>query len=162
MTISIKKVFNFRNIITFLSFLILYFLPSILFPIDKEFYEGLKGFKLPPIVFGIVWTLIYICLSFFITYHIYKDKSGTEKESYKRLIAFLILNYLFMFLYTLVFFKFHNLFLGYIMCLFTFLTILLSMMEAALIEKKSSLLLLPYVLWSLFASVLSIILYLQN
>ncbi len=162
MKFNFKKVFKIRNILTFLAFLIIYFLPSILFPIDKEYYSSLKGFKLPPIVFIVVWTIIYVCMSIFITYHIYRDKQKNDNESYKRLIAFLVLNYIFMVAYTVVFFKFHNLFLGYIMCLFTFLTILLSAMESALIKKKSALLLVPYVLWSLFASILAIMYYIQN
>lgn len=162
MKFNFKEVFKLRNILTFITFMIVYFLPSILFPVDKNYYNSLKGFKIPSIVFIIVWTIIYIALSIFITYHIYRNKEKDDCESYKRLIAFLVLNYIFMFLYTVVFFKFHNLFLGYIMCLFTFLTILLAMMESALINKKSALLLLPYVLWSLFASILSIMFYLQN
>lgn len=156
----IKKIFKFKYIFTFLAFICLYFLPSILFPVDIEYYYSLNGFKIVPIVFIIVWSIIYICISIFITYHIYRHKEN--KGSYKRLIVFLVLNYLFMALYSFVFFKLHNLFLGYIMCLFTFLTIFLGMMEAALINKKSSLLLLPYSLWTLFASILAIMFYLEN
>lgn len=156
----IKKIFKFKYILTFFCFICLYFLPSILFPVDKEYYYSLNGFKIMPIIFIVVWSIIYICISIFITFHIYRHKENNG--SYKRLITFLVLNYLFMSLYSFVFFNLHNLFLGYIMCLFTFLTIFLGMMEAALIHKKSSLLLLPYSLWTLFASILSIMFYLEN
>lgn len=162
MGLNLRKIFKVKYIFTFIALMIIYFLPSILFPIDKDFYNSLDGFKIPSFVFIIVWTLIYIFISIFITYHIYIPHHKNLIGSYKRLIAFLVLNYIFMFLYTLVFFKFQNLFLGYIMCLFTFLTILLAMMESMLINKKSSFLLLPYTLWTLFASFLAIMFYLEN
>ena len=158
------KKFNFKwkYFFTFMLFMLIYYLPSFFIKIDKEYYNSLEGLKLPPIVFIIVWALIYICNSIFITYHIYKKNHQQNDGSYNRLIIFLICNYVFSSLYTFLFFNLKNLFLSYLSCLFSFVTILLSLMEASLIHKKSSWLLLPSTLWSLFATVLSIIFYLQN
>ena len=88
----------------------------------------------------------------------FKNRDG----SYNRLIVFMICNYIFSSAFTLLFFNFKNLFLSYLTCLFAFVTMLLALMEASLIKKKVSLLLIPNTLWSLFATILSIIFYLQN
>lgn len=151
-----------KQFLTFLVILFIYFLPGIIFPFDSAFYKGLNGFKLPSWIFGLVWSIVYILVALLITYHIYHKKEDLSDGSYKRFFTFLIINYFLMASFGLVFFKLHNLFLAYISCLFTFVTILLSIMEAALIHKKSSLLLLPYVVWSLIASILSIMIYLEN
>jgi tryptophan-rich sensory protein len=106
--------------------------------------------------------IIYICNSFFITYHLYHKVINQNDGSYQRLIIFLVTNYVFASLFPFVFFTLHNLFLSYLTTLFSFVTILLSMMEASLFNKKLSLLLLPNVLWTLFATIISIMYYLEN
>lgn len=153
---------TFKNFLTFSIILLIYFLPSLIFRPDNAFYESLNGFKLPSWVFSVAWSIIYICLALFVTYHLSNKKTDLQDGSYKRLTVFLVINYFIMASYNIVFFKMHNLFLSYIVCLFAFVTILLAIMEAALINKKISILLLPYTIWSLLASVLSIMYYLEN
>jgi tryptophan-rich sensory protein len=154
---------KWKYFLTFMLIMLIYYLPSFFIKIDKEYYNNLKGLKLPPIVFIIVWAFLFIFNSIFVTYHIYNKKNHQNTDgSYNRLIVFMVCNYIFSSAFTLLFFNFKNLFLSYLTCLFSFVTMLLALMEASLINKKVSLLLIPNTLWSLFATVLSIIFYLQN
>lgn len=159
---SIIKNIKLKEVITFLFLVFIYFLPSFIFRTDNEYYNSLNGFKVPAVVFIIAWTIIYICNSFFITFHLYRKIENQNDGSYQRLIIFLVANYIFSALFPFLFFKLHNLFLSYLTTLFSFVTILLALMEASLFNKKLSLLLLPNTLWTLFATVISIMYYLEN
>jgi len=151
------------KIVLFLFILLIYFLPSFIFKTDTEYYNSLNGVKLPVIVFPIAWTLIYICMSIYIVLLINFVNSNTvNKKELRLLVFFLILNYLISSSFTYVFFTVHNLFASYIITLATFLTIVLVSLETLLINKKLTLLTIPYVIWSIIASVFAILIYLQN
>lgn len=151
------------KIVLFLFILLLYFLPSFIFKTDTEYYNSLNGVKLPVIVFPIVWTFIYICMSIYIVLLIsYVNKHKVNKKELQLLVFFLIVNYIVSGSFTYVFFTAHNLFASYIITLATFLTIVLVSLETLLINKKLTLLTIPYVIWSIIASVFAILIYLQN
>ena len=150
--ITLKEVFLMVGI------LILYFLPFLIFGIDITFYNSLKKINIPPIVFSIVWTIIYLCMTFFIYWHL---KIKTENKR-KIFWVYLLLNYLIESSYLPVFFNAHNLFLGFVICLLTFLSIVLVAMESFVTKKESVLLLIPYLLWSAFASILAMLIYIWN
>jgi tryptophan-rich sensory protein len=152
------KNITFKEVFLMVGILILYFLPFLIFGVDIEFYNSLKKINIPPIVFSIVWTIIYLCMSFFIFWHL------KIKDTHNRKIfwVYLILNYLIESSYLPVFFVGQNLFLGFVVCLLTFLTIALVAMEAFIIKKESVILLIPYLLWSAFASVLAMLIYIWN
>lgn len=151
----------FKRIFLFILILFLYFLPTFIFKADQEFYNGLNGPKLPPIVFMIVWTVLYVILSFFITYHI-TNKHRYIKKDFRRVMIFLIINYIVNFLFPFFFFVKQSLFLGYIFTLLNLLTIILVAIESLLLKKKFTLLLLPHIIWGIIASIFSILLYLNN
>lgn len=152
------KDITFKEVLLLVGILILYFLPFLIFGIDIEFYNSLKKINIPPLVFSVVWTIIYICMTFFIFWHL------KIKDSKKRKIfwIYLVLNYLIESSYLPLFFVGQNLFLGFVICLLTFLTIVLVSMEAFVIKKESVILLIPYLLWSAFASVLAMLIYIWN
>lgn len=150
-----------KKIILFALVLFLYFLPSLIFKTDLEFYNSLKGPKLPSIVFPIVWTVIYILLSLFVVY-LFDHRKEVNRKDFARVLIFLVVNYLISFTFPYFFFVKQSLFLGYIVTLLSFLTITLTTIESLLLSKKISLLLLPYVLWGIVASIFSILLYLNN
>ncbi len=150
-----------KKIILFALVLFLYFLPSLIFKTDLEFYNSLKGPKLPSIVFPIVWTVIYILLSLFVVY-LFDHRKEVNRKDFARVLIFLVVNYLISFTFPYFFFAKQSLFLGYIVTLLSFLTITLTTIESLLLSKKISLLLLPYVLWGIVASIFSILLYLNN
>lgn len=151
------------KIILFLFILLIYFLPSLIFKTDTEYYNSLNGVKLPVIVFPIVWSFIYICMSIYVVLLInYVNNNKVNNKELKLLVLFLVLNYIISGSFTYVFFTAHNLFLSYIITLVTFLTIVIVSLQTLLINKKLTLLTIPYVIWSIIASVFAILIYLQN
>lgn len=151
------------KIILFLFILLIYFLPSLIFKTDTEYYNSLNGVKLPVIVFPIVWSFIYVCMSIYVVLLInYVNNNKVNNKELKLLVLFLVLNYIISGSFTYVFFTAHNLFLSYIITLVTFLTIVIVSLQTLLINKKLTLLTIPYVIWSIIASVFAILIYLQN
>lgn len=152
---------HWPKLVVFVIALLLYFLPSFLFPVDTSFYDSLNGPHLPSWLFVVMWIIIYITMSFFDVYYIFYPKNKRNMET-KRILIFLVINYFLQALYTPIFFKLHNLFFSYILVLFTFITILIIALESLLVNKKITLLTLPYIIWSTLASVVSILIYLHN
>jgi tryptophan-rich sensory protein len=150
-----------KKILFFLLGLFVYFLPSLLFRSDTKFYESLKGTFIPNIVFIIVWAIIFIILSFINTY-LFSNKESYNKKEFRTYFILMFINYVFIFLFPLGFFVLENLFLGYIFTLLTCVTAILLSMQVLLLNKKISLLYIPYILWTIFATVYSIMLYLKN
>lgn len=155
-----KKI-NLTFIISFFVSLLLYIVPGFIFKIDQDYYNSLKGPHLPSIVFIIVWSIIYILMSLFNAYYITLYKKDKNKDLW-RLFLFVLINYIFNILYIPFFFILKDLFLSYIICLFIFVTIIFVALESLVFNKKITLLTIPYIIWSAFASVLSILFYLQN
>ncbi len=152
---------NWPKIVFFGLTLFLYFLPAIIFPPVQDYYQSLNGPKLPAWSFMVAWTIIYVCMGFFSTYYVFLPKEKRNAEV-KRIIVFLAINYVAQALYLPLFFYVKDLFWSYITVLVTFVTILIIALESLLVNKKVTLLTLPYVLWSIIASVISILIYLQN
>lgn len=150
-----------KRIFSFLLLLGLYFLPSIIFRTDTNFYNELNGPKLPSIVFPIVWTILYILLSIHIII-IFENRKKYNKSDFLRWFTFLLINYVISSSFSYFFFVKQNLFLGYVITLFTLLSITLTCIESLLLCKKASILLLPYILWGIIASIFGILLYLNN
>ncbi|MGM9900052.1 MAG: TspO/MBR family protein [Bacilli bacterium] len=149
------------KVLFFLFILFLYFLPSFIFKADIDYYNTLKGPHLFPWLFVVIWSIIYITMSVYVTSIVFSNHSINTAE-YKRIYVFLGINYLLQATFLPVFFYLHNLFIAFALCIFTFVTILIICLETLLVNKKLTLLTLPYVLWSAFASVFSILFYLQN
>ncbi len=152
---------HWPKLILFVITLLLYFLPSFIFHVDVEYYKSLDGPHLPPWMFMVMWIIIYIAMSIFVTYYCFYPKEKRNAET-KRIFVFLIVNYILQALYLPFFFVWHNLFLSYVVVLFTFISILIIALESLLINRKITLLTLPYIIWSALASVISILIYLQN
>lgn len=150
-----------KNILFFLLGLFIYFLPSIVFRTDTTFYKNLKGAFVPNIVFILVWAILFAILSFINTY-LFSNKKEYSKKEFRTYFIIMFINYLFIFLFPLAFFVFENLFLGYVFTLLTCVTAILLSMQVLLLNKKISLLYIPYILWTTFATIYSIMLYLKN
>lgn len=149
-----------KKTFTFLLILLPWFLSSLL-PIDYNYYKTIKlPFFAPNNMFYIIaWTITYISISISI-YQILKE-NGLKKinKSYK---ITLLINYLANQSFQLVFFIIKNNFLGFISCITTFLSTLFLIEETNNIRKKSTKFLYPYILLSLFATILSLSIYLLN
>lgn len=155
-----KKV-SWFNVITFLVALALYIIPSFFFKIDKEYYYSLEGPHLPPIVFIIVWSVIYVLMSIFIAYYVDLYKKDKNKSLIK-LFVFFGINYLFNIMYVPFFFLLKELFLSFVICILIFISILFVAMESLIYNKKFTLITLPYIIWSAVGTILAMLFYLQN
>ena len=96
-----------KKILKFVLILAPWFLSAILFKTDKTFYKNInKPFFAPsPVVFPIVWTILYILLAISI-YLIYKDNKFSETKNYNKT---LIINFsIFIFYYKKSIFSFNR------------------------------------------------------
>ena len=130
-------------------------------PLNYNYFNEIKTpfFTPPKLFYPIAWTIIYILISITIYSIITSYKFKEIPKSYK---ITLLINYLFNQSYTLVFFGLKNQFLGFISCLGTLLSTLFLYEETSLLETKKKYLLIPYILLSLFATILSATIFLKN
>lgn len=149
-----------KKIILFLICLLPWFLTSLI-PFDQQFYHSLTlPFFAPPNLFYIIfWTITYFGIAISIYKIITIYQWNNIPKSYKRI---LLINYICNQSFTLTFSLLNHLFLSFICCLATFITSLYLYEETDSLNEKSTKYLNPYVLLSLFATVLSITIYIIN
>lgn len=149
-----------KKIFIFIVCLIPWFI-SYLLKLDYNYYKeiNLPFFAPPRIFYPIAWTIIYILVAITIYQIITSYKWKEIPKSYK---ITLLINYLFNQSYTIVFFGLKNPFLGIISTLGTFLSTLFLYEDTSLMNNKISKLFYPYIVLSLFATILSISIYLLN
>lgn len=150
------KKFSFKNLLLFVLFFLIYIVPYFFIKRDLVFYNSLTKINIPSIVFSIVWTILYSLMAIYLI-NVYQSLFNK-----KRLLVYLVINYFSNVLYVLFFFQFKLLFLPFVMCCTSFISILFVWMETILFNKKLSYLIIPNVLWSLFACVLSGYVFLFN
>ena len=162
---KIKKLFDIRNILCFLLFLLVYFLPLVFLQIDKSFYESLKTIPIPFWVYkagffaiGILTSLI-ICL---FKPHLKEKENSLIRYGIRRFILYLALNYVFSVTLLVTFFRANNLFLTYVLALSGLITSLFMLMEAVLIKKPKAWWTVLLLLWHLLLTVSSIYIFLYN
>ena len=144
----------------FIIILLPWFLSSLI-PIDKEFYNSLTlpFFTPPEMAYGIIWSIIYICISISIYQILNTYKIKDIPKSYKYT---LLLNYIANQSFQPLFFLLKSPFLGFASCILTFITSLFLYKETKDLKEKSAKYLIPYILFSLFATILSLSIYLLN
>lgn len=147
---------KFKKFFSYLLFLLPWFISSILFRVDKNYYLSLRlpFFAPSPIIFAIVWPILYILIAYSI-YKTYKDRNNVYTIS-------LIFNYIFNQLYTFFFFVLKNNFLGLIDSIIVLVTSIVLFIEIKKIDKNKSYFLIPYILWNIFAFILSISIIILN
>jgi len=149
-----------KRIGLFILFLLLWFLGSFI-PIDYSYYKELTlpGFAPPSWFYGVAWTINYILLSISMSSIFSEYKYKDIPKSYK---LSLIINYIFNQSFIIVFFIIKNNFLGFVSCLGTFISSLFLYEESKDLNKKSTQGLKLYVLFNIFATILSLSIYLLN
>lgn len=149
-----------KKTVKYLLCLLPWFISSI-FPLNYDYYNKIvkPSFAPPSIFYGIAWTIIYILIAFAIYYVISSYKIKEIPTSYKKI---LIINYLFNQAFTIIFFGLNNNFLGFASCLGTLITSLFIYLDTEELIDKKKYLLLPYILLSIFACILSLSIYLLN
>ena len=149
-----------KKIIIYILCLAPWFIINII-PLNYNYFNEIKTpfFTPPKLFYPIAWTIIYILISITIYSIITSYKFKEIPKSYK---ITLLINYLFNQSYTLVFFGLKNQFLGFISCLGTLISTLFLYEETSLLETKKKYLLIPYILLSMFATILSATIFLIN
>ena len=124
----------FKNVVRFLMYLLPWFISSIIFRVDTSFYDSInKPFFAPPgIVFPIVWTILYILIAI----GLYNNKNNQ--------------------IYTFLFFVIKSPFIAFIDTLVVLISSLF------LYNETKSKWFIPYIIWNVFATILSLSVYLLN
>ena len=148
-----------KKIFKFIIILIPWFLSSLLFN-DNSYYQtlNLPFFALPGKAYGIVWSILYILISISI-YKIYEKYSFNNTKDYFKSLT---INYIFNQIYTFFLFGLNNLFLSFIDSLLILITSINLYDETKELDDKASKYLIPYIIFNVFATILSITIYFMN
>ncbi len=117
------------------------------------------GIVPPEWLFGIVWAILYFLIG--ASFFLYSIAEGDTKEKRAGFIFFgiqLALNAAFI----PVYFLFHSLFGGFIICILITIFLIFTLIKFYKISKKAAYLLIPYFLWMIFATILSYKIYIAN
>ena len=135
-------------------FLLPWFISSIIFKSDTVFYKGLNkpSFAPAPIVFPIVWTILYILIAISI-YKVYDKNSYKDIPYYNKA---LIINYFSNQVFSFLFFTLKSPFLAIID---TFIVFISSLFFNLSILFPST---VTYIIWNTFALVLIIFIFFMN
>lgn len=148
-----------KKILIFLLFLLPWFIGGILFRYNPEFYNSLDipSIALPGKIISIIWIIMYILIAIGIykTYNVNKFK---EKDYNYTLIT----NYLSNMLFPLFFFKLQSPFLGFVITLIVFISSIYLYLETKRIKKNASYYLIPYIIYTFYASILSFFIFVMN
>lgn len=110
----------------------------------------------PGIVFPIAWTIIYLLIG--ISYTLLKEKGEVPKETQQLYYTQLIFNYL----WTFIFFVFRLRLLSVLWIIILDVLVIIMTYQFYKQNKLSGILLIPYILWLLFATYLNISIYFLN
>ena len=149
-----------KKLFKFILILIPWFLGGLVFKSDTIFYNSLnKQFFAPkPIVFPIVWTILYILIAISI-YLVFKNNKLKDTPDYNKA---LLINYFSNQIFSFLFFTLKSPFLALIDTFIVFISSLFLYYESKELTKTSSKLLIPYIIWNLFALVLITTIFFMN
>lgn len=117
------------------------------------------SFSPPNWIFGPVWTILYFLMgiSAFLLW-----KKGLKNKKVKRALTYFSMQLFFNFLWSLLFFGLHNPLLGLVDIVLLLISIVLTSITFYKISKVASYLLIPYLLWVSFATLLNLSIVLLN
>lgn len=152
--IVIKKVLCF--LICFLPWLV----SGVVFSYDANYYEMLDipNFAFSPKVISIIWVIIYLLIAISI-YLTSKEKNIFKESDY---LYVLITNYLANQLFLYVFFNLKSPFFGFVITTVTLISAIFLFIETRKIKVSASNFLIPYIIYSIYAFVLSLTVYVMN
>jgi tryptophan-rich sensory protein len=115
-------------------------------------YLNKPSFSPPNWVFGPVWTTLYFLMgvSAFLIW-----RKGLQKKNVKRALGYFLLQLFFNFLWSLLFFGFHSPLLGLFDIVILLIFIILTIASFYKLSRVAAYLLVPYLLWVSFATVLN-------
>ena len=110
------------------------------------------SFSPPNWLFGPVWTMLYTLMSISL-YRIWTSK--TKKKEKNEGLAFFIIQLVLNALWSIIFFGMKQPWLAFVEIMLMWFFIALSIIKFSKIDKFSAYLLIPYLLWVSFASILN-------
>lgn len=113
----------------------------------------------PAYLFGPVWSILYLLMGISFWF-IWKADIPLEKK--RKAIAIFIVQLIFNFCWSLLFFKYHSPFYALIDIIIMIITITLTMFNFSAINRKAVYLLVPYILWVSFAALLNFTIWIMN
>ena len=128
----------------------------------ETWYPTIKkpSFNPPKWIFAPVWTLLFVLMG--IAVGLVWDKYEENKELVKKGMLFFGIQLFFNALWSYLFFGLHNLLLASIEIILLLLLIFETYLIFKKLDKKISFLLIPYMLWVGFATILTITIYILN
>ena len=128
-----------------------------------SWYSSLNklSFSPPNWIFGPVWTVLYIFMSVAI-WIVYEKTKTTDNIFSKKILRIYFYHLVINLTWSFVFFYYHLIFTAFINILFLIIAIIILMILYYPRSKTAFLLMTPYLIWVLFASVLNFGLYLIN
>lgn len=126
---------------------------------SMDTYENLQRPALSPPswVFPVVWTILFILMGI-ASYIVYMSNSDIKEKALKVYTIQLAVN----FIWPLIFFNGQKYFLAFVWLLFLIVLIMETILLFKEVNKKAAILLIPYLLWTIFAGYLNISIYLLN
>lgn len=155
----VKKI-NLKALITFLfASLGTGFLSSLLIRDNVSVYQDIvrPDFAPPSAVFPIAWTILYTLMGIS-AYIIYMSDSPKKTSALIIFAIQLAVN----FMWSIIFFNMRNYFGAFLWIILLVVWIIAMIVSFYKIDKKAAYLQIPYLLWTIFASVLTFAIYMMN
>lgn len=117
------------------------------------------SFSPPNWIFGPVWTTLYLLMgiSAFLIW-----RKGLRNKKVKRALSYFLVQLFFNFSWSLLFFGLHSPLLGLLNIILLLISIVLTIQAFYKISKVAAYILVPYLLWVSFATILNIAIVLLN
>lgn len=157
-----KKRYFIIPIITIAICLFMGYLAGISVKTDNfSWYNSLNRSPLNPpnIIFPIAWSILYLLMGISIAIIInkYIDEQDLEiKKNIKNYIFLFIIQFILNLFWTYIFFGLKSPLFGFIEIIILDILIIITIMKFKTISKAASYILIPYILWCLFASYLTL------
>jgi len=121
--------------------------------VNSQWYESIKPSITPPnFVFPLVWSILF----FLIALSLYFAWTNCKNRNQKKKVALVFgINFVLNLIWSLLYFKLHNPLYAFYEIIFLFISILAMIFVCWKIDKKSAYLLIPYLFWVGFASILN-------
>lgn len=120
--------------------------------VKSDWYESIKSGITPPnFVFPIAWSIIF----FMIALSLYFSWISADKEGRKNIAFAFGINFLLNMLWSVLYFGLKIPKASFVEIIFLWLSILSMILVTRKIDKKAAWLLVPYLLWTAFASILN-------
>jgi len=154
-----------KNILKLFGLIFVCFLPGIVggFFTASNLYPWFSllvkpSFNPPSWLFSPVWTTLYTLMGISLFLVIKAENSREKIQGVVYFCIQLVLNGL----WSIVFFGLHQILLAFVVIIALLLFIILSMLKFYKVSKPAAYILVPYLLWVSFASVLNLSLYMLN